>query len=582
MKRCAVLGTSLLAFSLSSAAHATDVSQPKPGLTLALGANDALVIADLCADGVSVRATRYDERKATPSEWAQKPSVQAEASINADFFDFPGWTLVNGRARGAGQDWPDNKMFFESRTYWQFGPNLAGLVDAAMAPAPAPAITEIVGGHNVIISGGKSHAPKFDGDGVILTSHRRTAVGLSADKRFLYLMVSNASLDGTGLADAMLTRAAEAGFPQIDVATNMDGGGSSQMYVAGVGPIYPTGRQVNNHLGVLAKGSGAAPNCPYTPPDGWLDVATCNVIAGWIQSPFAPTASLDGVITYDGVPFGPNTQYQFMKAANHRDDLCKVLGSCEHGYAVPPAYGAMDGKTHEVHAYGFNPNSAGKNAELSGSPKTLPACTPPVPTGRKRWVVNQDVFKSWSFSSYVDVLHVSDDVLATLPDDDDLVVAPSLAQGDDGSPEVYLLDRGHKRHVPSMNAAQNWHFDLGQVQSTPAAVLASIPDGSELRVRPMLAQGSGPKIFLVDDPIVMPSTSGGAGGGTGSSGANGGNGTIASANDASSANGGDCGCRAAGASAKQPIPRWGALTAFAIALGFRAKRRRISRTTRAR
>jgi hypothetical protein len=41
-----------------STAHATDVSQPQPGLTLAQTAGDALVVADLCADGVSVRATR--------------------------------------------------------------------------------------------------------------------------------------------------------------------------------------------------------------------------------------------------------------------------------------------------------------------------------------------------------------------------------------------------------------------------------------------------------------------------------------------------------------------------------------------
>jgi len=83
------------------------------------------VVADLCSPGVSVRATEYSERKATPAGWAQKAGVDVEAAINADFFDFPGWTLVNGRggetARIGG--W---KAFFEVRSYWQFGPGWPG------------------------------------------------------------------------------------------------------------------------------------------------------------------------------------------------------------------------------------------------------------------------------------------------------------------------------------------------------------------------------------------------------------------------------------------------------------------------
>ena len=189
---CAV-GTAIASLVAASTA-AAEVSSPQPGVTLAKTGSDALVVADLCAPGVSMRATTYGERNATPSAWAQLPSVKAEVAVNADFFDFPGWTYVNGRARGKGEDWPVDKMLKEKRGYWEYGPNHAGWQPATLVPPPAPAVTEIVGAHNVIIKNGKSQAPDFDGDSVILTSHRRTGIGVSADRRYVYLFINNTSL----------------------------------------------------------------------------------------------------------------------------------------------------------------------------------------------------------------------------------------------------------------------------------------------------------------------------------------------------------------------------------------------------
>ncbi|RYE85825.1 MAG: hypothetical protein EOO75_16505, partial [Myxococcales bacterium] len=116
----------LLAVALApTAAHAA-VSTPFPGVTLVNNGAQVMAVANLCADGVSVRATRYSERKATPQTWAGV--VGADVAINADFFDFPGWTMVVGRARGAGESWPADKQNKEDRSYWQFGPNLADLI----------------------------------------------------------------------------------------------------------------------------------------------------------------------------------------------------------------------------------------------------------------------------------------------------------------------------------------------------------------------------------------------------------------------------------------------------------------------
>ncbi|MBK7860736.1 MAG: phosphodiester glycosidase family protein [Archangiaceae bacterium] len=255
------LMAALLAVAASPAV--AQVTHPHAGMTLVRAGSSALVVTDLCAAGVSVRATKYGERNARAQTWAD--GVGAMAAVNADFFDFPGWSYVVGRARGGGVDWPAGQQQREARPYWQFGPRLAAMVGNG-PDAPAAGVTEIVGGHNILILNGQSRAPNFDGDAVITTAHRRTAVGLSADRRFLYLYATNNNFTGTQVVAELEALRVQAGAPPIDVATNMDGGGSSQLYVRGVGAVIDSTRPVNNHLGVYATGSGAAPQCPK-PPD---------------------------------------------------------------------------------------------------------------------------------------------------------------------------------------------------------------------------------------------------------------------------------------------------------------------------
>jgi hypothetical protein len=274
-------------------AHA-EVSNPFPGVTLVKDGGKAMAVADLCREGVSMRVTKYGERKATPQQWGQ--AVGAQVAINGDFFDFPGWTWVIGRSRGAGESWPAAQQNKENRMYFQFGPGIADLIEPA-STEPNPAATEILGGHNTIIRDGHSLAPNFDGDGVILGSYRRTGVGLNGSRSKVFLFASNTALNGAAMADAMFSLAAQAGQPDLDVATNEDGGGSSQMFVAGQGQIIDSGRQVNNHLGIFAKGSGGAPNCWHRPPTHPLptQAGTCGVIKpGEGLGPRQVTSSCDG------------------------------------------------------------------------------------------------------------------------------------------------------------------------------------------------------------------------------------------------------------------------------------------------
>ncbi len=252
---------SLLCGALPAAAQ----THPFPGVTMVRDGGGTMIVADLCAAGVSVRSTRYGERHATPGAWGSRGDVGAAAAVNGDFYDFPSAASVSGRARGAGEDWPPGTQQVnpEVRSYWQFGSHAAALVEpSTIAPPGAPTITEIVGAHNVIIRGGRSLGPDFDGDGVLASGHARTAIGLSADGRYLYLFATRTSMTGAALANAVLSYAARAGSPQVDVATNEDGGGSSQMYVRGLGQVVDSGRPVANHLGVRAGGTGDAPQCP--------------------------------------------------------------------------------------------------------------------------------------------------------------------------------------------------------------------------------------------------------------------------------------------------------------------------------
>ncbi len=258
--RFSLLGSILfVAGSLLSTSAAASVTKPFPGVQLVRSGNKALIVADLCAPGVSVRATKYGERRATPQTWGAARGLQA--AINADFFNFPAATYVLGRARGGGQSWPASAQLKEPHHYFEFGPGFANWVNPANT-TPTPGATDIIGSHNPVIIAGAAF-----NDGALGDNHPRSAVGLNEARTRLYLFASKDSITGAQIAKSMFAMSAEAngGVPDIDVAMNVDGGGSTQMYVQGKGQIITSGRLVANHLGIFAKGSGGSPQCPAAP-----------------------------------------------------------------------------------------------------------------------------------------------------------------------------------------------------------------------------------------------------------------------------------------------------------------------------
>lgn len=495
------MGIMVTSTSLAVLITLSAVSTVAPGVKLVRTGGSAMAVVSLCSAGISVRATTYAERKATAPTWGAR--IGARVAINADFFDLGAWTKVYGRARGAGQDWPAGRHALERRPYWQFGPNLAELVtNGAQAPGSTAAVRDIVGGHNLIISQGKTRGPAFDGDAVLVTAHRRTGIGLSKDERTLFLYATDKSLTGTGMVADMFALAREAGVA-IDVATNMDGGGSSQMYVAGVGAVISSSRLVNNHLGVIARGSGAAPQCNNVPPRGAFDTANCAGLTGWAQDTNTPDAASQVHLYYGGAAGAAGAVGRSVTANVRRVDLCGPLGgSCNHGFVAPAPASWFDGKPHPVSMYALDTEK--------GATKAFPAknfvCAPPALAGVKRHITSQASFAAWGLTAFWHVRPVTDAQLAAVGDERAWPAAPVLWRAG-ADPRVWLIDSGFKRHVPSQVIAAAWGLDLSKVLVKTQAELDALPVGPPLPAGRTVVKGAGAAIYAMD--VAFPSADGG-------------------------------------------------------------------------
>lgn len=246
-------------------AHAADQwSDPLPGVRLLRRTTNvpwkifALQI-DLCHDGVSLRATKTNERQRTVSSFAAL--VGADAAINGDFFSYEDYG-TSGLAMGAAERWSDTADTNGAGVV-AFGRGRAEIRKPSQVIDPPEAwMREVISGHPGLVENG---TPIDANSGELCTTrHPRTASGISADGRTLVLVVvdgrteQSAGMTCTELA-ALL---AELG---ADDAINNDGGGSSTMWLAGDGvlnaPSDGAQRVVGNHLGLVASGAGEPGSC---------------------------------------------------------------------------------------------------------------------------------------------------------------------------------------------------------------------------------------------------------------------------------------------------------------------------------
>ncbi|MGZ3451644.1 MAG: phosphodiester glycosidase family protein [Polyangiales bacterium] len=213
------------------------------------------LVVDLTVPGVHFTATTSAQRKRTPSSFAKL--VSAQAAINGDFFSYTDYS-TDGLAAGGGVAWPMSKdtasygtVSFDKTT------NISITKPSLVVPFDSTTMWGVVSGHPMIVLDGVAQ-PNPAGSSLCLRNPR-TAVGLSKDEKTFYMVV----VDGRSTASVGMT-CAELGTLLKGLgawtALNLDGGGSSAMYVSGVGivntPSDGAERVVGNHLALFAPKSG--------------------------------------------------------------------------------------------------------------------------------------------------------------------------------------------------------------------------------------------------------------------------------------------------------------------------------------
>ena len=467
--------------------------------------NVNVLVVDLCAAGVELRATATSERRRTPSSFGAL--VGAQAAINGDFFSYTDYS-TNGLSMHAGDQWPGTA----DGTYVgpvAFGPNRADIIPHEVLAGPEPWMREIVSGHPTILRDGA--VQDHSGDPLCSARHPRTIIGMSADRATLYLAV----VDGRATTRIGMTCVEEATLLRdlgASIAVNMDGGGSSAMWLSGPGVVsHPSDgseRTVANHLALYARGSGEPAHCPNRAPRGWLDAATCEEVRGWAQDPDEPERAIDVHLYYGGPAGDPAAIGRSVSAGLHRDDLCAAIGSCAHGFSARPPRSLLDGVARPVFAYGID-TAGGSNPVLAGAPQML-ACDPPAlplasPEGVLRHVPSPEVMAAWGFD-VADVARPSEAVLAEYERGAPWPSAIELARAEGEAP-VYVVDGARRRHVASPAVMDAWGFGWDAIRTAPPAELASLTEGVEWMTEPFLVADGG-AIYVVDrvepEPVIPP------------------------------------------------------------------------------
>ena len=411
-------------------------------------------------------------------------------------------------------------------------------------------------------------AKAAEADGVVIRIN--SGFRTMAEQQYLYHCYVTHSCNSGNLA-------AQPGYSnhQSGHAIDINTGGGALAWLNAHGAAHGFARTVPSetwHWEWWGAGS-VQPFCQATPPVGYLDAASCASISGWTQDPAKAAAAIYVDVFFDGVQGAPGAQSLAVVADVPRADLCAAIGSCNHGFSMPPPRGLMDGKPHAVHACGV---SGAQTGALTGAGSfTCAPPTPPFVTAVKRHVVSPASFTSWRFSPLVDMAHYPDAQLMALADGDDIAQAPELVQADDGTPEVWLIDGKTRRHVIDPASFAAWRFDGATIKKTLAATVYANALGQDWPREPFLVQGSGPAVYVLDGAVAPESTppagpAAGSAGGLSGAPPSGPAEPPSAANDAAAGESGGCSASRLGAGARDGSA-W-ILLAGVLILGRRWKR----------
>src|SRR5690554_4848035 len=307
----AALSMLTLIACIPEAAAADTWSTPHPGMRrlyrTATGPNRIHALeVDLCASGVGVRSTKSGERQRTPSSFGAL--VGAQAVINGDFFSFETYG-TSGLAIGEGEKWAGSGDG-PANTYIAFGKNRVEFSGARESRGAEKWMRSVTSGLGVLVENGQAITTNPTSPSHCSQRHPRSAMGISADKRTLYLAV----VDGRSSSSRGMTCIELANVMQglgAASAVNLDGGGSSALWVQGAGvvntPSDGSQRVVANHLAVFAKSSGEPGSCDRSFEEAALQSAARNA---------STSTDIDGDGIADACSLGPDGVECFLAADN--------------------------------------------------------------------------------------------------------------------------------------------------------------------------------------------------------------------------------------------------------------------------
>ncbi|HXH41011.1 MAG TPA: phosphodiester glycosidase family protein [Thermoanaerobaculia bacterium] len=245
---------------LATAAVAADWQPVAPGVDFQefrdKNTDIFVVRVDLTNDAIRVVGTRESDKGTKVSDYAAR--THALAAINGDYFDDTFNPI--GMTVGPCGEW-DSAKKSKREGYLSIGGGEAVIKTQSEVDPDSSAedwMTTTVSGWPALVVGCDAlTAARLPGsDAFTRAPHPRTAVGLSRDRETLYLVVA----DGRRIGVPGLTLAGLGQFMvehlQVCSAINLDGGGSSTMWVGDRvvnKPADGVERPVSNHLAVVLE-----------------------------------------------------------------------------------------------------------------------------------------------------------------------------------------------------------------------------------------------------------------------------------------------------------------------------------------
>ncbi len=260
----AALAACCAALALALPARAVDVwTEPNPGLrhlhrTTPAPAEFHALVVDLNAPGVRIRCTPLRERWKSTSAYAHDAGLAA--AVNGGFWGLFGQG-AQGMTAGNGQIWGADD---EELGFFAVSQNGRGWVSrpADVVEGSRRLITDAVSGRPMVVDRGRMSEELYT-FARTWTREPRTAVGVSEDGRKVILVTVDgrrATSHGGTLEEVAQLMIELGAFRAI----NLDGGGSSTMFIGAEGgvvnrPSRGWEREVVNHIGVVAPPPAAPP-----------------------------------------------------------------------------------------------------------------------------------------------------------------------------------------------------------------------------------------------------------------------------------------------------------------------------------